>query len=184
MAKMLGFKNQNGSLIVDGLISAAIIGIIAVALFAAFGRSKDTTAASSDYVVATSVAQKYIEILKLKNENGAFWGETDPLHPLLTVTSYTGQPNIEWNDPPNTVKDSQTFVESSGNGFIIVIDNLGRSAHTIRVYAKVLATTPRKVARCKVSVTWTPPSVTGANVSGAAKTYEIFLENDYYMTTP
>ena len=178
-------KNQTGSLIVDGLISAAIIGIIAVALFAAFGRSTDTTAATSDYVVATNVAQKYIELLKLKNVlttgdgNAAFWAN-------LTRTKaegYTTEPNVEWSDQ-NTIKPTQSFTPSSGNGFVIVIDNLGRSAHTIRVFAYILETTPRKIARCKVSVTWTPPSVTGTTVSSNAKTYEIFLENDYYMTAP
>ncbi|MFA6075706.1 MAG: hypothetical protein WCV63_06290 [Negativicutes bacterium] len=173
-------NNRTGSLIVDGLVSAAIIGIIMVALFVAFGRSKDTTAASSDYVVAASLGQKYIEILKTQDGVTAFWAN-------LTRTQaegYTSEPNIEWNDPPNTVKSTQSFTPSSGNGFVVVIQNLGRSAHTIRVYAYVLETTPRKIARCKVKVTWTPPSVTGLNVSGLAKTYELFLENDYYMTTP
>ena len=148
MAKMLWFKNRTGSLIVDGLVSAAIIGIIAVALFSAFGSSKDTTAAASDYVVATSVAQKYIEILNAENGVNAFWIN-------LTRTKaqgYTSEPNIEWNDPPNTVKTTQSFTPSSGNGFVIVIQNLGRSAHTIRVYAYISETTPRKIARCKVSV--------------------------------
>lgn len=170
-------KNHRGSLVVDGLVSAAVIGVIIVALFGAFGKSTDSGAVASDYVVAVNVAQKYLEILKTKEGNSAFWTN-------LTTTGYPTEPNILW-DNQDTVAATQTFAPESGNGFVITLENFGHSGQTVRVYAYTYtsaAPESRKIARCKSEVTWTPSTVTGTNVSGSAKSYSLYLENDYYMT--
>lgn len=53
-----------GTLLVDVLIAAVLTGILAVALFVAFGRSSDFGNTSAEYIMANVLAQKQLELLK------------------------------------------------------------------------------------------------------------------------
>ena len=123
------FRDSRGTMLIDALVSALIVGIAVVALIQVFGKSSDLGDANVEYMLAQGLAQKQIEALKVQNK--AYWDGKS-----LTTTYQNITPLISETSPVTLTGSKASFAivnqakKDSANAYIDITSTVSWTSVT------------------------------------------------------